>query len=49
MWEFAIPKSASSKATLLPVDDNCTEQFTAKEVFPTPPFPLAIAIDLTII
>jgi hypothetical protein len=43
-----MPKSASNNATLRPSVVNLTAQFTAKEVLPTPPLPLAIAIDRTI-
>ena len=43
-----MPKSASRRATFLPSEDNFTAQFTASDVFPTPPLPLAIAIDCTI-
>ena len=39
---------ASNNATLLPSEVNLTAQFTAREVLPTPPLPLAIAIDRTI-
>ena len=44
-WEFAIPKSVSSSKTSLDNFLNAMDKFTDIVVFPTPPFPLVIAIE----
>ena len=42
------PKSVSKTATLKPIKAKFIAEFTARDVFPTPPFPLTKANDLTI-